>query len=148
VCAELRHRTGAGDGGRPALDLGALPANRPPQNRGDDDRGPATARLALTEGILTSGACADRARLSVTELAPRLGHQLTPGRCGFRAVPRLPVVTTLDCSFWREGCPMDRNLFDEGTSKDVAWTMMALVVIGLWGFFATAVALYSVELAM
>ena len=43
---------------------------------------------------------------------------------------------------------MDRNLFDEGPSKDVAWTMMALVVIGLWGFFATAVALYSVELAI
>ena len=57
-------------------------------------------------------------------------------------------MTALACSFWREGCLMDKNR--QATwemSYDVPTVLALVAAICLWGFVASAAMIYSSALA-
>jgi hypothetical protein len=57
-------------------------------------------------------------------------------------------VTALACSFWREGCLMDKSKLPKWEAIDDVPTVLALTAaICLWGFVASAVTIYSSTLA-
>jgi hypothetical protein len=76
------------------------------------------------------------------------GHILISAPLKVLACRQFPSVTALACSFWREGCLMDKNKLPTWEAIDDVPTVLALMAaICLWGFVASAVTIYSSTLA-